>query len=359
MATAMVVGNGFNLLLKGIINSSIEDHAIWVLKPCPSFVKEKEKKEKEKKEKVVKEIEEISRLWSEYDTIFKMVKDNSNQKLNDEEVIRLIHTSLDVFSVLDIFKKILTKDQIKEMKSIFEILMWDKIKDVSKKFMNLHEKNFYSEISIMFPNFGKKFDEILSNKKDNPIHIYTTNYDGILDTLLIKDYRFNFVDGFGEDGDIDFLSIDAPKINESPKLLAHIHGSYLYEKQNNISKKQRRCTLNNHPIIVFDNPDTKKFIIKNDNILSAYYKQLRDDLSSFDKLIIFGNSMQNEPHLKEIIKAHFDKEGNQLIICSYDEESIEKVKEQLKGSFSQLIIGRTTKDIKTESQLLALFKEII
>ena len=111
--------------------------------------------------------------------------------------------------------------------------------------------------------------------------------------------------------------------------------------------------------MVFGNPETKAITIKNDNILSAYYEQLRNDLSSFDKLIVFGNSMENEPHLKEIIKTHFDKEGKQLIVCSYNDESIEKVKEQLKGSFSQRILGKPTKDVKTESQLLAFFKEII
>lgn len=339
----LITGNGFNYLIQDII------------KNIPSS--EIPPKINISVTDVTTGISNITNLWKKFDKLFSDLKAKSN--LNEEELIRMIHAILDLFSNMSGFKQVLNPAQVLQIQQIFDNLILTELKNISEEFRQYHNSEGYKAIKKLFPEFGSKFKEML-NRKCHKFNIYTTNYDGVLDTLLTKKYPergFIFSDCLSNTDVPGFLAMEPAYLNTNKYILAHIHGSYLYERYFGRTYKQRSASLNSSPIMVFNNPDLKKTVINNDNVLNAYYNKLEHDMQNFDKIIIIGNSMKTEPHIKNLISNHFSKRKNtEIVVCSPSPADITK---ELKTHFSNAIIEINSSTIKTDMDLIAMIENNI
>lgn len=301
MKVLMIVGNGFNYMVESWIRN-YPDESI------PSTVSED-------KQSIADKIKEITHLWAKFNIVFNDIK-AKNRGISDEELIRIIYAVIDLFSTLPGLKKIMTSEQLNSLKSLFNNFLLDKIIEIAQEFSNYHQDTGYKNIKRLFPTFGKSFEQMLANKNVNEFHIYSTNYDGILDTLL-TDYPRNFIfqDGFGNMDSDELLEFYDYNINHD-KIICHIHGSYLYKRHFGKTHKLKNNCLNTDPIMIFNNPDLKEVIIRRDNVLNTYFELLEKDLINANKLVIFGNSMTNEPHIKKAIKNYGNRENLSLYVCS-------------------------------------------
>jgi NAD-dependent SIR2 family protein deacetylase len=357
MQVVMIVGNGFNQLVKNVVESSIEisneGAGICVIQPrhdvglsLQSDIVTIGKKPKSNSD-LVKEIEDLSNLWLEFDEVLKEIK---GDKLNDEEAISYVTSMIAFLSNERIFKKIFSEEQIIQAKFLLETVLYEKLIKICEKFRTQHNEGFHKDMKKEFSSFGSKFNAFLNAKKQNKTSIYTTNYDGILDTISTgSPYGYITEDGFRD------REFKEDTINDAPYFLAHLHGSYLFEKDCGITKKKGNACKNNYPVMVFGSPKLKESVIKNDNVLNAYFQKLKSDLKTCDRLIILGNSMNSEPHIIDAIEKHFNKKGN-IFICSRNAKSTAKIKLQIKGSFS--IEEEFTENIKTQEAFLDFFKKI-
>lgn len=341
MKTILLIGNGFNYMIESWINNLSED-----------FISNKIG---ESKSEIIQKINEITKLWQKFNDIFEEIR-HKNPKLNDEELIRIIYSVIDLFSTMSGLEKIMGQQKLLQLKSLFDSLLLDKIKDIALEFKNHHESVGYKNIKKLFPDFGKNFNKIITENKVDYLHIYTTNYDGILDTLLTDEPRgFIFHDGFGSISSNRFLGFYDYNINFT-KTICHIHGSYLYEKNFGVTYKLKENLQNIDPVMIFNNPDFKEDIIKKDTVLLEYYKLLENDLKNADQLIIFGNSMVNEPHLKNIIKKYGNRKKLEILIFS---TSPNKVLEELKNFYKYKIREFNTQDFISSDKFLKEIKKVL
>lgn len=341
MKTILLVGNGFNYMVESWINNLPED-----------FISSKIE---ENKNEITQKINEITKLWQKFNDIFEEIK-QKNPKLNDEELIRIIYSVIDLFSTMSGLEKIMGKEKLSQLKSLFDSLLLEKIRDIALEFKRHHESVGYKNIKKLFPDFGKNFHQILVDNKVDYIHIFTTNYDGILDTLLTNEPSgFIFKDGFGSTISDRLLQFYEYNISFN-KIICHLHGSYLYEKNFGITYKLKGNLENTDPVMIFNNPDFKEDIIKKDTVLLEYYQILESDLKDADQLIIFGNSMANEPHIKNLIKKYGNREHLKILIFSTNPE---KVSEELKNFFDYDIIEFNTKNFISANIFLEEFKKIL
>lgn len=341
MKTILLVGNGFNYMVESWVNNLPDD-----------FISSKID---ENKEELTQKINEITRLWQKFNDIFEEIK-QKNPKLNDEELIRIIYSVIDLFSTMSGLEKIMGPEKLLQLKSLFDSLLLEKIRDIALEFKRHHESVGYKNIKKIFPDFGKNFHQILMDNKVDYIHIFTTNYDGILDTLLTDEPSgFIFRDGFGTTMSDRLLQFYEYNINFN-KIICHLHGSYLYEKNFGTTYKLKKNLENTDPVMIFNNPDFKEDIIKKDTVLLEYYQILESDLRDADQLIIFGNSMVNEPHIKNLIKKYGNREQLKIIVFSTNPE---KVSDELKNFFDHEIIEFSTKDFISSNIFLEQFKKIL
>ncbi|HKK63606.1 MAG TPA: SIR2 family protein [Bacteroidales bacterium] len=342
MKLAMIVGNGFNYLVSDLIRN---------------YENQRTSNEEELQE-IAKSIDGITRLWERFDDVFRDLREKSNG-LNDEEVIRMIYTVLDFFSSIEGFKQILQQEDIESLKNIFDGFLLNKIREISNELTKHQDNAGYSELKRLFPNFGHNFFNLIEEKEVEKLHIYSTNYDGILDTLLTDDKRGGFVtrDGFSRGAGPENIFLDlVPEYIDEKYLLAHLHGSYKFKKHYGKTLKLRNNDFNDSPVMIFNNPDTKQDLILDDNVLRHYYNQLSEDLEKYDKLVIFGNSMKTEPHIKELINKYFNDKGKCIVVVSPHPEEIA---DELEHIFNHEVIEVSTCGISNEEDLLKLFEEKI
>ena len=339
----LITGNGFNYLISDIIKNIPHDK-------IPNNINIPVTD-------ITTGISNITNLWQKFDKVFSDLKTKSRGNLNEEELIGMIHSVLDLFSNISGFEEILQPSQILQIQQIFDSLILTELKNISEEFRQYHDSEGYKAIKKLFPTFGKKFQNMLQEKCLN-FNIYTTNYDGLLDTLLTDNpCGFIFRDCFSKKINDDFLTIEPKYLQNNRYILAHIHGSYLYQRYFGHTYKQKRASLNNSPIMVFNNPDLKKTVITNDNVLNLYYDKLKSDMGTFDKIIIIGNSMKTEPHIKSLIREHFSKRQNtEILVCSPTPSDIKK---ELEPYFSNSIIEINSTTIKTDMDLIAMIENNI
>lgn len=328
MKTILITGNGFNYMINDWIKNFPDEYI--------------DNLNLGTKEEIREEIRKITILWTKFNDIFKEIQIN-NPQITEEELIRLIYSVIDLFSNLPGLEKILDANKIKELKNLFSSFLLDKIKEIAKEFKNHHESTGYKNIKKIFPAFGQKFNEILENKKITFFNIFTTNYDGLLDTLLTGNPSgFIFKDGFSNYND-NLLILNEENINFK-KLICHLHGSYLYKKEFGYTFKLRNNNLNTDPIMVFNNPDYKEQIISRDNVLSRYYNILIGNLKEADNLIILGNSMKNEPHLKNLLNQYGNRKDLNVYVCSNNPSKIEdEIKKFYKYNIKQIDTSKFNK----------------
>ncbi|MBW3364563.1 hypothetical protein [Pontibacter populi] len=226
---------------------------------------------------------------------------------------------------------------------------------VGKQFTRFETDGGYSLINTAIPNLGKSFYELLNTKEVNSFYLCTTNYDGILDSLLTyycgEELKRKFVlkDGFIHG------HFENSLFRRSKYKIAHLHGSYKYFKSSDSTIKLERGVVNSNPVMIYDDPNCKEAAIRQDSVLSANLLELEYQLKVCDRVIIIGNSFKTEPHLKRLINTHFNRPNTQIIISS---DKPEEVASTLEPYYNFPIYTQSTMHIRSEQHLIELFKKL-
>ncbi|WP_299820223.1 SIR2 family protein [uncultured Pontibacter sp.] len=343
MKIAFIIGNGFNYLIESIIRNTDELE-------LPARLHSS-------KDELSDRIKSISSLWKKFDLLFHELK-KGYPSVNEEELIRMIYAVLDFFSSIEAFEKVIGKEEIERIKHTFNFLLIDKIKEIAEEFRQHETSEGYKDLKRIFPYFGDSFKNLLDKNSITSCDIFTTNYDGIFDTLLTKSSQRGFLgaDGFGRTYDVPgYFKLYEDNLKSDLRVL-HIHGSYRFEKKFGNTYKTPKDAINGDPVIIFNNPYQKEELINRNPVLNRYFLALQEALESADKLIILGNSMKNEPHLKKIIKNKFNAENKSIYVCS---RTPSEVKKEINQQLNYEVFERTTKHITSINGLINLIDEII
>lgn len=309
-----LVGNGFNYIVKN-----------WISKMNYNL--------NEEYNNIIKDIEDIISLWNDFGSIFEEIKTVFNN-LSDEEIIKLIHLSFDFVkniscssnkeqdkNSMEIF------DCIKKIKSFFNDTIITKICEINKKFIELDRSGFNSKFKNIFEKFSRKVLDILEEKENYTF--VTTNYDGILELLLLKNKEYFTCDGFGKEHNKLILKDE----NLKDPLLMHLHGSYKYKYNsfgNFVEKLKKDEVIEDfnkiEPVIIFNRPELKEKEIMKYDVLRKYFEKFKEKLEEANTLFIIGQSLKNDPHILNSIIEYFNKEDNEIYIL---DKNFEKVKEFL------------------------------
>ncbi|GAA4494887.1 hypothetical protein GCM10023172_05760 [Hymenobacter ginsengisoli] len=345
MSIAFIVGNGFNYLVEDIIRK------------IPT--RDLTAKQILTKRETADSIRAITALWKKFDDAFKAFHEHFAEKgikISDEDLIRLIYTVINLFSSMDGFEKILPKEDIAKLNTVFSGFLLNKIREIAKEFQEHENSAAYGRVRTYFPNLTTELEQMIRDKNLSKVSIFTTNYDGILDTLTTWPRGgFMFSDGFAKSGPLSTLEMVPEYTHGNKLILAHLHGSYKFSKIYGRTYKKRDGFDNEEPVMVFNNPKMKEEIVRNDNVLSEYFDLLGTCLSKYDNLVILGNSMEAEPHIKKLIARNFNRNGTSLTVCSRSPDAIAA---EVKPFYSRKIHEETTRGVETEGDLINLFDRL-
>lgn len=358
---AFIVGNGLNFLIKHII----DELPIKELSPTRVL----------RRNALSKNLGEITVLWKKFDSAFEELREHfvaKGNKISDEELIKLISSVINFFSNLDGFEKVLSREDISKLRVVLDGFLLKQIIAIADEFRQHEGKGAYGGIREYFKNFEAEFDKLSTHYGYKKTLFFTTNYDGILDVLFSRQpFSFTKEDGFrsisknSEDfAEVKlagvFLKFMPRFLYERKLILCHIHGSYKFIKHFGKTYKLIGTRENTRPVIVFNRPEAKEYTISNDNVLAEYMRLFVQTLQSPDtkRLVIFGNSMEAEPHLKDAIRDYFSvKPGKkEIILVSRDPEKIEiELADYYKGD----IINKSVRGVNTENDLIQLFDYLL
>jgi NAD-dependent SIR2 family protein deacetylase len=338
MKVVMLIGNGFNCQIASLIsNLSVE---------C--LPKDLETPPKD----ILTNLNMLSQLGFCPDGTYGEINPD-HSILMKEENIRIIKAFIQSAGIANH-----PSDWKAEAKRYLSLKLREVIIEVGERFRQYQHLGGYRDIKKLFRYFGDNFLKLLTENSIGKIHICTTNYDGVLDTLLTtsggKD-AFIFKDGFGNSKRENYKEIKTANFKLFNRYLFHLHGSYRFQNQDGETFKISGHLKNDKPVIVFNNPDLKERIINKDRVLSAYFDKLKTDLKTYDRLIIYGNSLINEPHIKKAIQDNFNRPDTDLIICSLNPNEVEQ---EIKPYYSQKIYKAETRNIRSEKELLKLFDRL-
>lgn len=339
MKVVMLIGNGFNCQIASLIANMSEGNLPKGLEMPLQQIRHN--------------LNALSRLGFCPNDTYGVIKPD-HSILMKEENIRIIRHFLHSVGLENG-----PSDWKAEARKYLALKIQELIITIGERFRLYQDMGGYRDIKKLFRHFGDSFVGLLEANHIGKIHICTTNYDGVLDTLLTtsrgKD-AFLFKDGFGN-GRCDQLKVIKPaSFTRMDRYLFHLHGSYKFLNLDGETCKITGNIKNDNPVIVFNNPDKKERIISRDRVLSAYFEKLKADLRTFDRLIIYGNSLINEPHIKQAIQQHFNRAHTELVICSLHPHKVEK---EVKPYYSQKIYKVGTGNITSEQQLLNLFDQLL
>jgi NAD-dependent SIR2 family protein deacetylase len=338
MKVVMLIGNGFNCQIASLIANMSEEN---LPKGLEISLLE-----------ILSNLNALSRLgFCPNDTYGVIQPDHSI--LMKEENIRIIRHFLHSVGLEND-----SSDWKAEARKYLSLKIQELIITIGERFRLYQDMGGYRDIKKLFRYFGDSFARLLEDNNISKIHICTTNYDGVLDTLLTtsrgKD-AFLFKDGFGNGRSSNLKEIKPASFRLLDRYLFHLHGSYKFLNLDGETCKITGNVKNDNPVIVFNNPDKKERIINRDRVLSAYFDKLKADLKTFDRLIIYGNSLVNEPHIKQAIQQHFNRANTELVICSLHPQKVEK---EVRPYYSHKICKVATGHITSEQQLLHLFDQL-
>ncbi|QTA38509.1 SIR2 family protein [Thermosipho ferrireducens] len=287
------------------------------------------------------EINKIINLWEEFAQFFSEIKNmDEYESLSDENIIDIIHKSISLLGLLPLINNKNLEKCLEKIKTEFFNKINDKLLNIVEKFVEIEESGIYKQIANFYHNHTEynfyKFIE------ENKISIYTTNYDGIAEIIFaydkdeISENKIKLRDMFGY-GDYYYNAFDFNNYfrDENESKLLHLHGSYKFfsyqgdfikiKKEGWYFYRKNKDMLS--PILIFNAPGLKEKQIKNFSVLSVYFKSFERELTKAKNLIIWGQSLKNDPHIEKIIKELFIKnneirERNLIII---DKENIHKI----------------------------------
>jgi NAD-dependent SIR2 family protein deacetylase len=235
-------------------------------------------------------------------------------------------------------------------------LIKEEMRKVGEHFTRFERNDGYAAIHKALPNFGRAFDNLLCNRFVSDLYICTTNYDGIVDSLLTyycresKGRKFILKDGF------IYSRFNEEFFRNARYKIAHIHGSYRYFIGTSYTEKLNKGIINTNPLMIYDNPIRKESAILKNDVLSANYRELKRQLAECDKVITIGNSFRTEPHLQELIKRDFNRPNTQMVVCSNKPNEVVSV---LEPYYDFPIYTKSTECVKSEEDLIELFSELL
>jgi hypothetical protein len=356
-----IIGNGLNFLVKHII----DELPIRKLEAARYL----------RRSDLSANLGKITVLWKKFDAVFEELRQHfveKGNKISDEELIKLISSVINFFSNLSGFEKVLKKDDIEKLRTILDGFLLNQIVDIANEFREHEAKKAYSGIREYFKNFEAEFDKSTNKHDVKKVFFFTTNYDGILDVLFFTHPSgFNKEDGFrnisSKSDDIaeaalagSFLGFFPKFLQEKKVVLCHIHGSYKFVKNFGKTYKIIGTRKNTRPVIVFNRPDAKNYVISNDNVLSEYMRLFTQVLQSPDtkRLVILGNSMEAEPHLKAAIRDYFSIKRTEKEIVLVSREP-NKIAIELDNFYKGNIIEKSVAGIDTEEDFIELFDSLL
>ncbi|MBB6068038.1 hypothetical protein [Methanococcus maripaludis] len=413
-----IIGNGFNHLIKEICNTSLKDCEKKIINDLTGNLGQNEEIDKIFKSKnaelklvleyvkIKKFLDELITLCGRPDELFKEFKDSLEEhgiKISDEKIFPIldacckIKSTSTVSEIYEYFKSIgykkeesfkiiycLLKSELGELDAeILEILSEllstgsESIATSSgTEFLNMEKKGEYNKFYNFFNKNGSFGESLRSLIPENSnLHIYTTNYDGLLNYLFMDGKNYILKDGFSDK--YTYLNGKYEKYysEKQPDLLYYygasimdnlcipLHGTHKFvlkdEKTYKIGKYNiPEDTSELKPVMIFGNPNKKLELIKNDFVLKNYFEIFEKSLKNCSKLVIFGNSLESDPHIVKAILDNFD-EKKDLIIVDYNESCCNSVKNRLEQNKPYNIKFEETKDVKTKEDLLNLFEELI
>lgn len=174
-----------------------------------------------------------------------------------------------------------------------------------KKYFHQTVCNFYKNTNKLPSGFQDALREYITSTGS---HITTLNYDDLLydcftDTAVFKNYHLR--DGFFQKG-FDFER--AQKLydkNRKEGWFLHLHGSPLFVNIGENLKKKKRSEFANivgteSRHLVLTNVEFKQSTINGSEILSAYWKKLREIICDVEEIILFGYGGA-DTHLNDLI----------------------------------------------------------
>lgn len=354
MKIIFLVGNGFNYLIEDIIKHHEFDNG-----GTPDELKHKRE--------TSQGISNITALWKKFDTVFAEFETHFKErgmKISHEDLVRMVYTVINLFSSMPGLSQVLAPEDIGKLRDIFSKFLLDKIREIADEFMEHHNSGQYGEIRRYLPTFSSNVQAILMENHVQKANFCTTNYDGILDTLLTKQPKgFITDDGFrSTTPPSSVLDIYPSYLSSKSLVLTHLHGSYLYTKRFGKTYKTNDYSSNDEPVMVFNDPKMKREIIRSDSVLWSYFLKLNGDLKEFDKLIIFGNSMSSEPHIKTLIQNNFNRPNTVIVIASRSPEKVTRELEAMhegKPVYTGRIVEKSTEGIRDSDSLFALIRDMI
>jgi hypothetical protein len=318
MTITILLGNGFNYSIKDFIESHKDDY-MHLLQNIA---------------KLIKAIEGITELWGELNKLV----DTTNV---DENLIEDIHKSFTFLSLIKPFENEHNlKNCVKELKEKFNKSFIETLWKIIHRFLEYESKGFYQDLTKLSQNIFNDYNYIPCQKiRGKNVNLYTTNYDGIAEIILGYDGKQLSLPDMFRGCDSDYYVCFSKKGYEEDKegyKLFHLHGSYKffaykfflpadYEeikiKREHINfVKENKNLL--EPIIVLNAPSIKEKQIERFEVLKSYFSVFKTDLQKSEKLIIWGQSLEYDPHLLKAIEEHFvrnkDFSKREIIIVDID-----------------------------------------
>lgn len=204
--------------------------------------------------------------------------------------------------------------------------MHDTLFKVVREFIQDEANGLYGDL-LRVDMAGRDGLQEFMTAKAGDLAVYTTDYDGIGDMVLGFELgqngqgHFQLTDGFGflPDGtDGVFFREDPGEWTQQWGIRAHLHGSYKFLAQSvfghgTLYKKLNRqdfdgfdaLSRDGQPVVVFDAPDRKLSRIDRFRVLREYMNSFEWHLGLAQNLVLFGISLENDPHLVQRIQSRW------------------------------------------------------
>lgn len=167
--TVFLIGNGFNNIIADIVQNA----------PPSSLPKSVAYTQKETAQNIL----QITKLWEKFDNDFKQLIKDTDQS-NHEQLIETVYAVINFFSSLERFRDVIGSEKISEIKKLFDNFLVEKIVAIARDFREHENLNEYKSLKSYFPELPLFISDLLERNKDKFVSIYTTNYDGVLDTIF-------------------------------------------------------------------------------------------------------------------------------------------------------------------------------
>jgi hypothetical protein len=306
--TTFLIGNGFIKHLQKVVCNEIESH--------PSERSNLEFYQNH----VLHGLEQVDSLFGEFDNLERELA--SILGLEDKSLELVYHLTDDVISWYRTKSKyhkaeFNLKQCLDSISLVGQQLVNEKIIPIVEKFEDQEIECLYRSISQWTENkIGEEID-IHLKRTGNNLGVFTTNYDGFVEQFLrtsnSKNQGFLFKDGFAGDSSHP-LTLYKPHFNYN-RFIGHLHSSYKYGWNGNqwVKFRTSRSSRNVDPLIVYMKPSQKKRFIDNNPVLRAYWIHFEKWLNNTEELVIYGNSLNSDPHIKDVIKESLSKDASVYI----------------------------------------------